>query len=453
MADPRAKEVLATLKPRRSLGDRIMARVGFRAWERPRVAVSDRIFKLYRLQDPFDPTSPLDENSVGLGPVSLRLGEKKREPAPHAKPKEEKKAALPKVPAPTGSSASAPAPRAPAPPSAPRPTPPEGGQQPLGYIPKQYNAKTPPSPPAKPSSPPPAPPRPQPPSAKPPGSPSPQRSSGQPMRPQPPPKPTEAKQPISYIPKQYGAKGQTSSSGSAQPPRPTTTPGLFGPKAERPGLVGKLPVRPGLEAPAEPKAPSPAAVKQVAIPSEAPRKAPSPAAPSLPKGALTRSGRLTLGAATVVTAEPGSEEPEVIEVVRVTAPRSAPAPTPAPAPEAAWRVGPAPATPAPSAPAPVAVEPARAAPVEPPPPPPPPKAPPPPVRTPPRPAMPGQKGGDSLDDFFAASAQEGRMRIGKAKAVTGVSAAEEPEKPKRAPVALPKAVLPTDVPKPKPDEG
>ena len=62
------------------------------------------------------------------------------------------------------------------------------------------------------------------------------------------------------------------------------------------------------------------------------------------------------------------------------------------------------------------------------------------------------KSGDGLDEFFAASAHEGRMRIGRARAVTSVVAAEEGDKkPARAPVALPKPVLPTDLPKPKPD--
>ena len=50
--------------------------------------VSSRLWQ-YRVPDPWDPESKKD-SSEGLGPVSLRLGQKRRQPAPHLKPKEPK---------------------------------------------------------------------------------------------------------------------------------------------------------------------------------------------------------------------------------------------------------------------------------------------------------------------------------------------------------------------------
>lgn len=444
MSDLRAKDLLGTLKPRRGLADRLLERVGFRAWERPRVSVSARIFKLYRLQDPFDPNSPSDQDTVGLGPVTLRLGEKKRQPAPHALPKEERKPALPKVPPGGAPPPGAPAPRAPAPPPAAkppvRPTPPPPAPaeaapaQPLGYVPKQYESKKPARPPGAI--------RPTPPAPKPTPAPASSKASATAARSSPSAGSDESGT-FSYIPKQYAPKPKPAGFGDTRPPiKPavTTSSGAFGPGAERKGLVGKLPVRPEIQTQAAP-AGTPTVRREVA-PVEPARHTVAPVAPGPPRGTLTRSGRLTLGAATVVTADPVSAGPEVIEVQ-------------APRPE------PVRAEPARSEP--VRAEPPRAEPSPPPAPrasasifddelPPPPKAAPkpPPSRTPPRPPMPGQKSGDGLDDLFAASAQEGRMRIGKAKAVTGVSGAEEAaEKPKRAPVALPKPVLPGELPKPR----
>ena len=109
------------------MGDGVISTVGRRAWERPRVAISDRLYKLYRVPDPWDPTARHDATPVGLGPVSLRLGQKRRQPAPHLKPKEPKKpeqkardpfAGLPNVPKAK--------PRSPSPkPAAPKPTAPK----------------------------------------------------------------------------------------------------------------------------------------------------------------------------------------------------------------------------------------------------------------------------------------------------------------------------------------
>jgi len=92
--DTRVRDMVNQLSHRRRLCDRLITRIGARGWCRPRVAVSSRIFKSYRLADPWDPQSRDDDrSSIALGPVSLRLGEQRREVAPHAKPKEPKKKA------------------------------------------------------------------------------------------------------------------------------------------------------------------------------------------------------------------------------------------------------------------------------------------------------------------------------------------------------------------------
>jgi len=95
-------------------GDSVQDRVGRRAWSRPRVAVSDRLYKQYRVPDPWDPSAKKESTPIGLGPVSLRLGEKRRQPAPHLKPKppKEKKKSLADV-----------ARAAPRPPPKPKPKP------------------------------------------------------------------------------------------------------------------------------------------------------------------------------------------------------------------------------------------------------------------------------------------------------------------------------------------
>ncbi len=126
MADDKAKDILHQLRRRGVVGDGVIASVGRRAWERPRVAISDRLYKQYRVPDPWDPTARNDTTPVGLGPVSLRLGQKRRQPAPHLKPKEPKKpqqksrdpfAGLPNVPKakPKPPAPKPPAPKAPSP--------------------------------------------------------------------------------------------------------------------------------------------------------------------------------------------------------------------------------------------------------------------------------------------------------------------------------------------------
>ena len=89
-SDKRAKDDLKALPIRKTLGDRLLARVGRRAWERPNVAISTRLYQYYDIQDPWDPNPHRGKWDSKLGPVSLRLGENKRQPARHLKPKESK---------------------------------------------------------------------------------------------------------------------------------------------------------------------------------------------------------------------------------------------------------------------------------------------------------------------------------------------------------------------------
>ncbi len=70
-----------------ALGEPTLARLGHRRWGRPNVATSERLFVRYGLQDPWDPNGRPGKDTIGLGPVSLRLGEERRQPAPHLKPR------------------------------------------------------------------------------------------------------------------------------------------------------------------------------------------------------------------------------------------------------------------------------------------------------------------------------------------------------------------------------
>ena len=123
VSDDKARDILGELESRSPCGEGLVAKVGRRGWSRPRVSISPRLFKQYRVGDPWDPSYKESHTPIGLGPVSLRLGEKKRQPAPHLKPKEPKKpkkAALPAVPpaprpnVPKAKAAAKPAPAAPA---------------------------------------------------------------------------------------------------------------------------------------------------------------------------------------------------------------------------------------------------------------------------------------------------------------------------------------------------
>jgi len=89
--EPKAKDLLREegFGRRRRLGERTLERVGGRGWNRPNVACSGRIFKKYRLHDPWVPGKKgAVEDPIKLGPVSLKLGRERRQPAPHLKPRE-----------------------------------------------------------------------------------------------------------------------------------------------------------------------------------------------------------------------------------------------------------------------------------------------------------------------------------------------------------------------------
>ena len=93
-ASERARDLLKTdrLHRRARLGERLLQRVGGRMWDRPNLAVSARLYKRFQLDDPWAPPGTAKRGrGVGLGPVSLRFGEKRRQPAPHLRPKEPKK--------------------------------------------------------------------------------------------------------------------------------------------------------------------------------------------------------------------------------------------------------------------------------------------------------------------------------------------------------------------------
>lgn len=80
-AEPRAREVLASLLPRRVVGASVADRVGARAWGVPRFAKGRRMFRRCGLPDPWDPEAP--EVRIELGDVGLAA---RRLPAPHAAP-------------------------------------------------------------------------------------------------------------------------------------------------------------------------------------------------------------------------------------------------------------------------------------------------------------------------------------------------------------------------------
>jgi hypothetical protein len=353
--------------PRRPrLGERTLRRVGGRAWQRPNVAVSARLFALYRLPDPWDPMQrPEEEESIRLGPVSLRLGVERRQPAPHLKPK----ASREKAPVSTGQGN-----------LPPGFTPPAGvpdagssdSRLPPGFKPPRGvpDAKTtaeyrPPKPPPRPTT----------------------TSSGEfggkktrklvgkiPMRPdladkapdrpaaparsaaKPPPAastaPEEPKStwlPPGFTPPRGVPDAKKPSwSPPTPPPRPTTSGEFGSPREHR--VVGKLPMRPELSAQSPDDAPATPAAPPIS------RRPPMPEpAPKKRRGRFRMTPRAAT-AAPVITEVPES-------VVFPVAAEPAPEPTPPPAP--------------------------------------------------PRPAIPASAGG--LDDLFGFAAQEGRMRLGSRK--------------------------------------
>ncbi len=98
MKEALAKDILCELEPHLPCGRFVTKKVGRRGWERPRVCISARLYKQYRVRDPWDPASKAMDEDIGLGSVALRLGENRRQPAPHLKPREPKKK-MPSLPA------------------------------------------------------------------------------------------------------------------------------------------------------------------------------------------------------------------------------------------------------------------------------------------------------------------------------------------------------------------
>ena len=90
----KARDLLRSdrLTRRERLGERLLRRVGGRMWERPNLAVSARLYKRFQIDDPWAPAgSDKRRKKLGLGPVNLRFGERKRQPAPHLRIKDPNK--------------------------------------------------------------------------------------------------------------------------------------------------------------------------------------------------------------------------------------------------------------------------------------------------------------------------------------------------------------------------
>ena len=83
--DTKAKEILKELPQRKPLGERLLERVGARKDDAPGAARRRRLFARLGLPDPYDPKAK--DTGTGLGPVSLKLSERRR-PAPHARVKD-----------------------------------------------------------------------------------------------------------------------------------------------------------------------------------------------------------------------------------------------------------------------------------------------------------------------------------------------------------------------------
>ena len=96
--DRKAKEdkgLLSRLSSRIGVGGEVAKKVGRRGFERPNVAISNRIYEQYDVPDPWAPKSKKKSNKweTRLG-VSLKLGEAKRQPGRHLMPKEPKRKRL-----------------------------------------------------------------------------------------------------------------------------------------------------------------------------------------------------------------------------------------------------------------------------------------------------------------------------------------------------------------------
>jgi len=117
--EPRVRDILPTLEPRPFLCQRLIDRVGRRGWERPTWGFGRKLYPRMGLADPWDPGAR-PGRELKLGPVSLKLGRERRQPAPHLRPKEPKK----KKPVdPVAKWRRPPPKRAPSPPPAPTPQP------------------------------------------------------------------------------------------------------------------------------------------------------------------------------------------------------------------------------------------------------------------------------------------------------------------------------------------
>ena len=83
---------MSRLSSRIGVGGEVAKKVGRRGFERPNVAISNRIYEQYDVPDPWAPKSKKKSNKweTRLG-VSLKLGEAKRQPGRHLMPKEPKK--------------------------------------------------------------------------------------------------------------------------------------------------------------------------------------------------------------------------------------------------------------------------------------------------------------------------------------------------------------------------
>ncbi|GEM_PF-6431057 len=77
--DRKARDCLDELTPRRAAGEGLLDRVGGRARTSPRWA---RVFERLGVPDPYDADAP--DLSPGLGPVGVKLADRRR-PAPHSR--------------------------------------------------------------------------------------------------------------------------------------------------------------------------------------------------------------------------------------------------------------------------------------------------------------------------------------------------------------------------------
>ena len=123
-SNKKAKDILSELTHREPVGDRLLIRIGHRFWGRLNVAIPSRFFEIHDIPDPYQPEGFDSKWRSKLGPVSLRLGENRRKPAPHLTVREPKNASnAPKVGAQFRPKGIPEAPSRPSPPPIPKPSP------------------------------------------------------------------------------------------------------------------------------------------------------------------------------------------------------------------------------------------------------------------------------------------------------------------------------------------